>query len=102
MQFRKAYLDSIDAQLQELEKQINQIAVIASSFHHLSAAGLEEELTEAGQTAAVSLSRVQNGTERRTRVRPLGAGSWPTEDSKKPRLVPGAVPHLPITPVNAR
>lgn len=42
MPFRQAYLDSMDAALNRLQKEIDQIAVVTASFHHLSAAGVEE------------------------------------------------------------
>lgn len=89
MQFRKAYFDSVDAQLEELTKQLDEMAGIVRSFAHLSIVPtLEEEWAEAAHSAGCSTARP---ARRRGLVHPI---AWPTEHAQKPLLTSAIVPAI--------
>lgn len=92
MQFRKAYFDSVDAQLEELTKQLDEIESIARSFAHLSVVPtLEEEGTEAAPPPGCLATR---RARRRGLVYSSHPSEWPTDHAQRPVLARAIAPAL--------
>lgn len=73
MAFRQAYLDSLDASLAQLQKELDEIAAVTASFLHLSVAGLDQDAPAVRPTSP-----------RSQRPRRFSAPQWRTDDPTRP------------------